>query len=60
MDDSIEEAKNMKLILTTFEHLSGLKITYHKSGLYCFGDAKCRIGMWVFTVLKSLKLPSLI
>ena len=40
MDDSIEEAKNMKLILSTFEQLSGLKINYHKSELYCFGDAK--------------------
>ena len=40
MDDSIEEAKNMKLIFTTFEQLSGLKINYHKSELYCFGDAK--------------------
>jgi len=30
----------MKLILTTFEQLSGLKINYHKSELYCFGDAK--------------------
>ena len=40
MDDSIEEAKNMKLILTTFEQLSGLKINYHKSELYCFGNVK--------------------
>jgi len=40
MDDNIEEAKNMKLILTIFEQLSGLKINYHKSELYCFGDAK--------------------
>ena len=44
MDDSIEEAKNMKLSLTTFEQLSGLKINYHKSELYCFDDAKTGTG----------------
>ena len=44
MDDSIEEAKNMKIIFTTFEQLSGLKINYHKSELYCFDDAKTGTG----------------
>ena len=29
----------MKLILAFFEHLSGLKINFHKSELYCFGKA---------------------
>jgi hypothetical protein len=30
----------MKLLLAAFEQLSGLKINYHKSELFCFGDAK--------------------
>ena len=30
----------MKLILCMFEQLSGLKINYHKSELFCFGKAK--------------------
>jgi len=38
--EKIDEAKNMKLILTIFEQLSGLKINYHKSELFCFGEAK--------------------
>jgi hypothetical protein len=30
----------MKLILSAFEQLSGLKINYHKSELFCFGEAQ--------------------
>ena len=30
----------MKLILCVFEQLSGLKINFHKSEIYCFGKAK--------------------
>jgi ABC-type proline/glycine betaine transport system substrate-binding protein len=30
----------MKLILCIFEELSGLKINFHKSELFCFGKAK--------------------
>jgi hypothetical protein len=30
----------MKLILCLFEQLSGLKINFHKSEIYCFGKAK--------------------
>jgi hypothetical protein len=39
MDHNLEQAKNMKLLLVAFEQLSGLKINYHKSKLFCFGDA---------------------
>jgi len=39
LEHSFEEAKTMKLVLTTFEQLSGLKINYHKSELFCFGEA---------------------
>jgi hypothetical protein len=30
----------MKLVLCIFEQLSGLKINFHKSEIYCFGKAK--------------------
>jgi hypothetical protein len=30
----------MKLILSMFEQLSGLKINFHKSEIFCFGKAK--------------------
>jgi hypothetical protein len=40
MGHDIEKARNMKLILSTFEQLSGLKINFHKSEIFCFGKAK--------------------
>ena len=40
MDHNFDEVRNMKLILTIFEQLSDLKINYHKSELFCFGEAK--------------------
>jgi hypothetical protein len=40
MEHDLEKAKNLKLILLAFEQLSGLKINFHKSELYCFGEAK--------------------
>ena len=35
-----EQAHNMKLILCAFEPLSRLKINFHKSGIFCFAEAK--------------------
>jgi hypothetical protein len=40
MEHNLNDAKNLKLVLSTFEQLSGLKINYHKSELYCYGAAK--------------------
>src|SRR4051812_30380107 len=40
MEHDLEKAKNLKLILSAFELLSGLKINFHKSDLYCFGEAQ--------------------
>jgi hypothetical protein len=40
MEHGLEKAKNLKLILSAFEQLSGLKINFHKSELYCFGEAQ--------------------
>jgi hypothetical protein len=40
MEHDLEKAKNLKLILSAFEQLSGLKINFHKSELFCFGEAQ--------------------
>ena len=39
MDHDLDKARNLKLLLCAFEELSGLKINFHKSELFCFGDA---------------------
>jgi hypothetical protein len=40
MEHDLEKARNLKLILAAFEQLSVLKINFHKSELFCFGDAR--------------------
>jgi hypothetical protein len=40
MEHELEKARKLKLILSTFEQLSGLKINFHKSELFCFGKAQ--------------------
>jgi hypothetical protein len=65
MEHDLEKAKNMKLLLSVFEQLSGLKINFHKSEIFCFGQAKeyesqyeklfgCKKGSYPF---KYLGLP---
>lgn len=39
MEDDIEKASNLKLLLCAFEQISGLKINFHKSEVFCFGQA---------------------
>ena len=39
MDHDIEQAKNMKILLCVFKQLSGLKINFYKSELFCYGEA---------------------
>lgn len=39
MDYDIVKAENLKMLLCTFEQVSGLKINFHKSELFCFGRA---------------------
>jgi hypothetical protein len=62
LDHNLEQAKNMKLILTVFEQLSGLKINFHKSEIFCYGGAKefqdeyielfgCNVGEYPFRYL---------
>jgi hypothetical protein len=40
MEHDLEKAKNLKLILSAFEQLFCLKINFHKSELFCFGEAQ--------------------
>jgi hypothetical protein len=40
LDQDLEKAKNLKLVLCAFEKLLGLKINFYKSEMYCFGEAK--------------------
>ena len=62
MSHDVEKTVNMKLVLTTFEQLSGLKVNFHKSEIFCFGKAKeqevfysqlfgCDIGKYPFCYL---------
>jgi len=41
-EDDLQEATILKLVLVAFGKLSGLKINFHKSQLFCFGKAKDR------------------
>ena len=40
IDHDLEQAKNLKLFLCAFEQLSGLKINFHKSEIFCYVAAK--------------------
>jgi hypothetical protein len=40
MEYDLKKVKNLKLILSAFEPLSGLKINFHKSELFCFGESQ--------------------
>jgi hypothetical protein len=55
-------ARHLKLLLCAFEKLLGLKINFHKSELFCYGDAKdmqeeyssifgCQGGTYLFRYL---------
>ena len=61
MDHDLSKALNMKLILCLFEQLSGLKINFNNSEIFCFGKAKeieqykeifgCEVGSLPFKYL---------
>jgi hypothetical protein len=62
MENDLEQVANMKLLLCAFERLSGLKINFHKSKLFCYGDTKqvesqytelfsCDLGQFPFRYL---------
>jgi hypothetical protein len=39
LQDDLKMARNLKFILILFEQMSGLKINFHKSEIFCFGSA---------------------
>jgi len=45
MDHDLE-ARNMKLLLCAFKQVSGLEINFHKSELFCFGNAQDHIDQY--------------
>jgi hypothetical protein len=62
MEHDLEQAKHMKILLCAFEQLSGLKINFHKSEMFCYGEAKycsdqyshifgCGMGQYPFRYL---------
>jgi len=62
LDHDLDQAKHLKMILCLFEQLSGLKINFHKSEIFCFGQAKelatlyadlfgCKLGSYPFRYL---------
>jgi hypothetical protein len=40
MEHDLDKARNMKLLLSVFEELLGLKINFYKSEIFCFCQAK--------------------
>jgi hypothetical protein len=62
MEHNIDQARNIKLLLSAFEQMSGLKINFHKNIFFCFGQSKdekrqyeqlfrCQIGSYPFHCL---------
>jgi hypothetical protein len=47
MDLDLEKAQNMKLMLSAFEQVLGLKINFYKSELFCFGNAQDHLDQYV-------------
>jgi hypothetical protein len=47
MDHDLEKSRNMKLLLCAFEQLSGLKINFHKSEIFCFGAEQESLSQYI-------------
>jgi hypothetical protein len=47
LEDDLDKARGLRLVLSAFEKLSGLKINFYKSELFCFGDTKERVEDYV-------------
>jgi hypothetical protein len=46
MEHNLEKARNVKLILSAFEQLLGIKINFHKSLLFCIGEEKDEAALY--------------
>jgi hypothetical protein len=58
LENNCEQARNLKIILCLFEQMSDLKINFHKSDIYCLGQAQANVAAFeeIFTC-KVGKLP---
>jgi mannosylglycoprotein endo-beta-mannosidase len=61
LDDDLENARNIKFILCLFEHISCLKISFHKSEIYYLGAAKEKAQYYseIFTCPANLPMKYL-
>jgi hypothetical protein len=50
LDHNLEQAKNLKLLLCAFEQLSGLKINFHKSEIFCYWCSQRDGGFLYFSL----------
>ena len=46
MEHDLDKAVNLKLKLSAFEQLSGLKINFHKSESFCFDEAQDAVAQY--------------
>jgi hypothetical protein len=46
MEHDLEKARNPKFILLAFKQLSSLEIDFHKSELFCIGEAQDEINAY--------------
>jgi hypothetical protein len=58
MKHDLKKAKNLKLILLAFEQLSGKKINFHKSELFCFGEAQYHTQLYAELSTRSTSTKS--
>jgi hypothetical protein len=62
-EDDLKNARNLKVILCTFEHLTGLKINFMKSKVYCFGstierqELRGKRNMHIYSLSKAGAVP---
>jgi hypothetical protein len=40
LDHDLEHARNLKIMLSAFEQLSGFKINFHKREMFCYGKTR--------------------
>ena len=57
LQDDFTQARNLKFILCLFEQMSGLKINFHKSEVYCLGISQWRKN--IFEEILTCKIGKL-
>jgi hypothetical protein len=54
MEHDLDKARNLKLIISAFEQLSGLKFNFHKSDVFCFGEAQDDTNLYAELLSREL------